>query len=129
MLRSAKYTCPTSHSYIPDETLLLSVITISSNAESAIIAIKALKTDPFKEGNNIRIAVIHTSICPVKSLLKLIHCHPNPHGPLFTFHNGTFLTRHYLANFIQQALPDIVNVNTHSFHIGGATGCVICRNF
>ena len=121
MLRSAEYTCPTPHSYVSDETLLLSDITINSNAESAVIAIKASKTDPFKEGTCIRIAVTHTDLCPVMSLLKFIHCHPYPHGPLFTFHDGTFLTRHYLANFLQQALPDIANVNTHSFRIGGAT--------
>ena len=121
MLRSAEYTCPTSHSFVPTETLLLSDITISTNAELAIVSIKASKTDQFKQGTNIRIAVTHTSLCPVTSLLKFMHCHPNPHGPLFSFHDETFLTRRCLANSIQQTLPDIVNVNTHSFHIGGVT--------
>ena len=121
MLRSAEYTCCSTHTYIPEDTLLVSDVTIGPNVQSAIIVIKASKTDPFKVGTRIRIAVTNSQLCPVTSLFNFINVHPNVHGPLFTFCNGTFLTRQLMSAFVQQALPNIVHVNTHSFRIGGAT--------
>ena len=41
-------------------------------------------------------------------------------GPIFTFKNGTYLTRDRLARFLARHFVD-TRINTHSFRIGGAT--------
>ena len=40
------------------------------------------------------------------------------------FENGDFLTRQYLAAFLDLALPGIPGINTHSFRIGGASAAL-----
>ena len=41
--------------------------------------------------------------------------------PSFILDNGDFLTRRYLAALLRLALPNLSNVNTYSFRIGGAS--------
>jgi len=36
------------------------------------------------------------------------------------FENGDYLIRRYLAAFLKLALPNVTNINTHSFRIGGS---------
>jgi len=48
-------------------------------------------------------------------------CSPRP---LFVFSDGTFLTHGYLVAFLRMVLPDIENINTHSFRIGGASAAM-----
>ena len=42
-------------------------------------------------------------------------------GPLFIFSNGRFLTRRHVAALLVGALGQDINLNTHSFRIGGAS--------
>ena len=41
-------------------------------------------------------------------------------GPLFSLSNGSLLSRRRLSGYLQAALPSL-NLNTHSFRIGGAS--------
>ena len=59
-------------------------------------------------------------LCPVKAAWNFIPHHPTGTGPFFTYANGTFLTRRRWSDIIQSIIPE-VNINTHSFRIGGAS--------
>ena len=81
--------------------------------------IKQSKTDPFRKGSTIKIWANKRKLCPVTALR--IYCLQGRHGgPLFRFSNGTYLTRSNFSHILQQCIPEI-NLNTHSFCIGGAS--------
>ena len=42
-------------------------------------------------------------------------------GPLFQHEDGTYLTRGELSSIIKKCFTEEVNLNTHSFQIGGAS--------
>ena len=42
-------------------------------------------------------------------------------GPLFQFASGPYLTRATLSTILRDCFHDNVNINTHSFRIGGAS--------
>jgi hypothetical protein len=121
LLRSSEYLAPSTASFDPHHNLQLSDIFVASDGSHITVNIKQSKTDPFKQGCTIKIWAISTSIsCPVSSLCRYIRHLTYPSGPLFVFKNGTYLTRRKFAHLIQQCLPNI-NLNTHSFRIGGAS--------
>ena len=120
LLRSSEYTAPSGNTYDPSVTLLFSDITFSVNQTVAFINIKSSKTDPFKIGVTIRVGATNTECCPVHALLCFINCHNYRSGPLYTFSDGTFLTRNYVSNLLHRLWPGI-NIDTHSFRIGGAS--------
>ena len=51
---------------------------------------------------------------------RYIKVNPSLVGPFFQFQNGTFLTRNSICRLLQSTFPTL-NVNTHSFRIGGAS--------
>ena len=120
LLRSAEYVSSSPSSYDPTSTLLVSDIRFAADRRVAHINIKTSKTDPFKTGCIIRVGAIGGVFCPLQNLLRHLHQHRDNNGPLFSFFNGTLLTRRYISNFIQTVLPNS-NLNTHSFRIGGAS--------
>ena len=82
---------------------------------------KASKTDPFKEGATIYLTSLATPFCPVKNLSAYCQLRGNKGGPLFQFDTGAYLTRAILSSILAKGLPGEINLNTHSFRIGGAT--------
>ena len=121
MLRSAEYTSPTSSNFFIGSTLQPSDISFSESFQFASVRIKKSKTDPFKCGCTIRIAATNSPFCPVNALVSYLRARSNVDGPLYRFHNGQFLTRHFISNLLSLALPHVPNINTHSFRIGGAS--------
>ena len=119
LLRSSEYVCPTTTTFYPEASLLITDISI--NQSVAHIRIKSSKTDPFRVGCSIRIGTTGTVTCPVAALSRFMSVHAFTPGPLFRFQNGSFLTRNILAQIVQEALPHLRHVNTHSFRIGGAS--------
>ena len=121
-LRSSEFVAPTTKTYHPEETLLISDIKLLPSIIH--IDIKASKTDPFRQGCTIRLASIHNSpTCPVTALSQLYLNHPK-HGPLFTYADGTYLTRRRLNTILAKALPITTNhgpTSSHSFRIGAAS--------
>lgn len=120
LLRSSEYCCPSPSSFVASNALMVSNVTII-NRQMAFIKIKVSKTDPFRTGGVVRLAAINSQVCPVKCLIQFLSVHPNYMTPLFTFHNGSFLTRSRLQAVLATALPRLQQVNTHSFRIGGAS--------
>ena len=87
----------------------------------ATVFIKSSKTDPFRQGVIVRLAVLNHPLCPVKALFRYIAIRGAEQGPLFIYSNGAFLTRIHLADLLCRSLPFVPNVNTHSFRRGGAS--------
>ena len=88
----------------------------------ASICIKVSKTDPFRQGQTIRLAASGSSTCPVRSLQKHLNNCPNGKQPLFTFQDTTFLTRQTLSALVKQLLrtSELPGLSSHSFRIGAA---------
>ena len=118
--RSSEYTSPSQQYFDPAHTLLITDIRFSVNYAMAYINIKSSKTDPFKVGITLRVAAVGSDICPVLALLEFIrNCH-HISDPLYTYNNGSYLTRSQLSGIITSIWPN-ANLNTHSFRIGGAS--------
>jgi len=89
------------------------------------IKIKASKTDPFRTGSIIRLAaIINHDLCPVKAMQRYLVYRSRSPGPLFTFSDGRYLTRNFLVAFLRMVLPNVNNINSHSFRIGGASAAM-----
>ena len=121
LLHSAEYTSPSASSYSANSTLLFSDVSINRVSKVATIFIKSSKTDPFRIGCAVRVGSTGLLSCPVMALYNFISVHPSMAGPLFTFQDGTYLTRAYVSRLIGDSLPQLPHANTHSFRIGGAT--------
>ena len=121
MLRSSEYTSPSISRFDSDSTLLITDISFTADNDIALLHMKQSKTDPFKAGCSLRVSRAHIGPCPVMSLLAYLEYHRYHSGPLYRFHGGAFLTRRFIAGFLQQALPLLSNLNTHSFRIGGTS--------
>lgn len=119
LLRVSEYTCPSSHTFDKEVNLLINDVKIDKGVAS--IFIKTSKTDPFKVGCTIRLGTTGNIMCPVKALHEYIRLRGRRQGPLFIFSNGAFLTRSDIVKLLRDGLPASVNINTHSFRIGGAS--------
>ena len=84
------------------------------------VAIRKSKMDPFRNGCSITIWATRTSLCPLQAMERFLSRYSYLNGALFRFFNGVCLARRRLSECIQSALSD-VNLNTHSFRIGGAS--------
>lgn len=122
-LRASEYVSPTIKQFDQETTLLVTDVLPTKNQIQ--IRIKASKTDPFRHGCSIRYARTNDMLCPVSATLKLLQIHPTKQGPLFTFNDGTYLTRRRLNQILNIALPSPdakqSQTSSHSFRIGAAT--------
>ena len=89
------------------------------------IRLKQSKTDPFQHGIDIFLGRTNTDLCPVSALLAYVAVRPLVVGPLFVYHDGSFLTREKLVAAVRMALQqagmDASKYSGHSFRIGAAT--------
>ena len=118
-LRISEYTASRKTQYDPTTTLLFTDITIRN--DSAHLHLKTSKTDPFRHGVTVRIQANNTTLCPINALRLYLANHPYPHGPLFTFRNGTFLTRADINKTLRDTSDGAINISSHSLHIGAAS--------
>ena len=105
----------------PEIHLLCSDILYNKDFTIMFVHIKASKTDPFRSGTTISVAALRGNLCPVQVMRMYISLSPNTQGPLFRCSSGQFLTRCTLCLVLGLALPNIPNINTHSFRIGGTS--------
>ena len=120
-LRCSEYTCTNQYRFDPSYTLLVRDIIISPNRSIMHVTLRASKTDPFRVGTVIRIGATYDYLCPVACMHIYISNHPAPDGPLFILTPHRFLTRSDMVGLLTFCLPDVPNINTHSFRIGGAS--------
>jgi len=120
LLRVSEYTLPSCTAF--DQNIHLSVRNVTLSPLMATILIKTSKTDPFRTGATIRLQSIQNPLCPVHALRDYLNLRRRlPEGPLFILSNGHHLTRQYVVAFLSLSLPSAINLNTHSFRIGGAS--------
>lgn len=118
LLRVSEYTCQRIRIF--NHHFHLTLHDIKFTADIVHVHIKASKNDPFRVGCTIKIASSFDMFCPVQALRSFLRSRNDVNGPLFTFLDGTYLTRSRLVAVIRSCFND-VNLNTHSFRIGGAT--------
>ena len=126
-LCSGELTTPSQDSYDPQSTLLLSDIALDThnNPTTLAVTLKQSKTDPFRLGVTLFMGRTGDIVCPVKALTSFLAVRPKGHGPLFTYQDGSYLTRARLVAALKEALSqlgvDHTRFNGHSFRIGAAT--------
>ena len=118
-LRSSEYVSPTTTYFDPETTLLLSDVQFIN--QRTHIHIKASKTDPFRHGCTIRLSPTNSHICPTTAITSYINMHPTNTGPLFTYSDGTYLTRRRLNTILRTVFRTHNHISSHSFRIGAAT--------
>ena len=121
LLRVSEYTSPSSTSFDGSAHLGVSDVDIQWERRVALVTIKMSKTDPFRAGVTVRVGVLSHYLCPVHALVRYLIRRGSSPGPLFLFRNGAYLTRAHVLDVLVRSLPDIPNVNTHSFRRGGAS--------
>ena len=120
LLRVSEYTSPTLTRSDPN-SLNVGDVVLSPSGSIALVRIKKSKTDPFRKGVTLRICAIPHAFCPVQALRRYLARRGTQPGPLFIYQNGSFITRARVRDLLVKCLPDIPNVNTHSFRRGGAS--------
>ena len=126
LLRVSEYTCPSKNKFDHAIHLTPSDIEFSKCGNIVHIAIKASKTDPFRIGFKIRVCRIGGILCPVTAMQKYLTYRGTKLGPLFVLSSGDFISRKFVSAFLQMTLPNSINLNTHSFRIGGASAAASC---
>ena len=121
LLRVSEYTSNARYSFNQNTTLLRSDISFNNNFSIMFITVKASKTDPFRSGCVIRIAAVEDPICPVKAMRAYLQIRSSTPGPLFQVSMGSFLIRQDIVLLLRRCLPRQIDLNTHSFRIGGAS--------
>ena len=121
MLRVSEFTSPSRSTFDVSTHLTFNDVHIDLSRRIAFINIKVSKTDPFRNGVVIRIGMLNHLLCPVLALCRYLSHRGSFTGPLFVFHDGSFLTRTHICELLKRSLPFVPHVNSHSFRRGGAT--------
>jgi hypothetical protein len=95
------------------------------SAEYYTYHIRTSKTDCFRRSTTIRVYATGTSDCPVAAMVKWWRCRSSDRSaPLYTFVDGTFMTRDRLTTVLRRTLEylghDGKNFASHSLRAGGA---------
>ena len=126
-LRSGEITCPSDSAFDPLSHLCFSDVRVDNrSAPSAIqVVIKASKTDPFRQGVTLHIGITGDPLCPVAAVLSYMVARGGSPGPLFTWEDNRYLTRHRFVISVRAALTEAGYVAKdyagHSFRIDAAT--------
>ena len=126
-LRTAEFTVPSVQSFDSACHLCLEDVAVdnSEHPSRLYVFIKQSKTDPFRQGCTLVLGRTKKVLCPVASMMAFLVIRGNKSGPLFTFEDGSFLTRARFVQELKSALKlsgfDSDNYNGHSFRIGAAT--------
>ena len=126
-LRAGELSTPSTTSYDPNVHLCMRDITVDDPLSPSVmqIFIKQSKTDPFRKGVRLSIGRTGTKLCPVAAMLDFLAARGTDEGPVFTFRDGSFLTRQRFVELVCAALRkagvDQSRYCGHSFRIGAAT--------
>ena len=118
-LRSGEATCPTEHSFNPATHLCFTDVAVNSRAAPTAlrVAIKASKTDPFRQAVTLHIGVAGGALCPVAAVLRYMVARGNAAGPLFCWEDGRYPTRNSFVKSVRAALTTAGYYAGHSFCI------------
>lgn len=125
--RSGEVTVPSPSGFDPTIHLSYSDISVDNPKSPSVLIVKLekSKTDPFRIGVNIAVGSTQNDLCPVSAMLAYLAIRGSRDGPLFTWQNGTPLTR---IQFVESVREGLSKANLpakdfagHSFRIGAAT--------
>ncbi len=131
-LRMGEAVVPSDAEYDPSVHLNFQDVRLNSttNPQWLEVRIKASKTDPFRCGVSLYLGKTGKWLCPVAAILAYMVIRGNKSGPMFTFHNGRYLTRARFVEALRSALReagvDARRYAGHSFRIGAATTAAQC---
>ena len=125
-LRVSEFTIPSRSKFNPHSHPTKG--SISLKRKYYAFTIKVSKTDQLRQGQ-VYILRSHERFCPYSAMQKYLDHFPHSRAlraqPLFTFRDGSPLTRHsclkYLHRFLHKAGCIPQDINTHNFRIGAAT--------
>ena len=120
LLRSSEITSSWVNRFISRHTSLVADVTFAPGMSYVSVNVKSSKADPFRVGCIVRIGATSNQVCPVSALHHFLNASPNRQGPLFTFSDGSYLTRSRLTSLLSQCLGNN-QINTHSVRIGGTS--------
>ena len=107
----------------PQSTLLKSDVKVEPDVICVII--KASKTDAFHKGVTIRLAKSGSSICPYSAFTQFLHYSSGSDSPLFSFCDGSFLTRHtvtkVLSSLLRRTSYGTSHFSSHCFRTGATS--------
>ena len=121
LLRVSEYTTNTATTFDPDTDLCVNDVTINFHMRIIAISLKASKTDPFREGINVKFSATNQPLCPFMAMVAFLSSRPAIQGPLFVFTNGRFLTQNHVASLLSACFPGVITISTHSLRRGGAS--------
>lgn len=125
--RSGETTIPSGKAFDPTAHLAVGDLSVDNvKAPSHLtMRLKKSKTDPFREGVSITVGATKDSLCPIGAVLAYLAYRGTVPGPLFTWPDGTPLTR---TRFVQEVRQALTKANLpagdfagHSFRIGAAS--------
>ena len=122
LLRASEFCCPTKSTFSPSSSLLVEDVKLNTN--SITVTLKVSKSDPYRNGHQIRFTRTGKSICPYRALQKHIENCLDTGKPLFAFYSGKFLTRQLftsIPNDLLRPTSFAEKYSSHSFRIGAAT--------
>lgn len=134
-LRSGEFTCSPLSAF-GDHMLSPRDVQVDSHMNPSLVRVilRRSKTDPYAVGVPIHLGRTGHRICPVSALLGFLALRGNKHGPLFTFRDGSCLSRQRLVSEVRVALQSqgvdpayLSAVSGHSFRIGAATAAAHVR--
>ena len=93
-------------SYDQSTVLLVSDVAFDTHFNPSVVAvtIKCSKIDPFRLGVTLFLRRTVDVVCPVKSVASFPAVRIKANGPLFTFQDGSYLTRSRLVAAVREAL-------------------------
>ena len=123
-LRASEYTAPNPTHFKKQLHLLRENVTVNKDAMEVLI--KGSKTDQFRKSTTLHLPRLGTDTCPVKAMKTFLrHRKHRSTEPLFTFHNGRFLTRLDVStmtkSLLARSVKDVSFYSSHSYRIGAAT--------
>ena len=118
-LRVSEYTASHKNKYDPLSTLCVSDVKVTT--DSLHVHIKVSKTDPFRDGVTLNVARNGSNLCPHQAMTEYLKVRQWGPGPLFTFPDGKYLTRHDVNKVLTESTRGQISVSSHSLRIGAAS--------
>ena len=121
LLRVSEFTFyppSSSRKYVP---LTRDDVKINNTNSLMEVHIRKSKTDQFAVGEKVVLASIGGSLCPVKAMIDFLHFRNYDKEPLYKFSSGLALQRIHIQRLFHSHISPVINLNTHSLRIGGAT--------
>lgn len=125
-MRCGEFTSPSPRA-ASEATLRASDVSVDSraNPQVLIVWLRHSKADPFGAGMHLYLGRTGDILCPVTAMLGYLAIRPATAGPLFVFHDNTFLSRARLVTHMRETLSQAgiqtAHFSGHSFRIGAAS--------